>query len=386
MSVYAHFPVSGDDSVQAVREFLRGLLLEEVVEAVLVPAEIGRGGATQPALIADPARMDIANPLFPTLPINGACMVSLVAAKYPAPPEEGIQKRIAVVVRPCELRAVIELSKFQQIDLDRILTVGIDCVGTYEVSDLQNGRGESIERLRGVLRSARSAEPEPMGEHPYREACSICETPVPWNADIALHVIGVEDGILVEAQDRALMESLDLSPGADHSSHRESVDIFITHRRKRRKAVLDAFAAQMHANGSGIPGLMEAFELCQRCHNCTVVCPICYCKECLFRSDTFAHDPSRYMGWAKRKGATRLPGDTIAFHLTRLIHVSTSCVGCGLCSSACPADLPVDLLFQTVARRTQRLFDYVPGRDRDETVPVATFQVDELAVLGEREH
>jgi formate dehydrogenase (coenzyme F420) beta subunit len=117
-----------------------------------------------------------------------------------------------------------------------------------------------------------------------------------------------------------------------------------------------------------------------------VACPICYCKECLFRTDVFDHQPERYLGWAQRKGAARLPGDATSFHLTRLMHVSISCVGCGLCTSACPAGLPVDAIFQSVARRTQALFNYVPGRDPAEPLPLAAFKQDEFSALGTSEH
>jgi formate dehydrogenase subunit beta len=156
-----------------------------------------------------------------------------------------------------------------------------------------------------------------------------------------------------------------------------------TARRAARVQALDAMEARMHSGPEGSPGLMLDFEACQRCHNCTVACPICYCKECLFRTDSFRHEPRRYFGWAERKGAARLPGDTLTFQLTRLCHVTASCVGCGMCTSACPAELPVDLLFQTVARRTQALFDYVPGRSLQDPLPPATFERKEFVDLGE---
>jgi formate dehydrogenase subunit beta len=69
-----------------------------------------------------------------------------------------------------------------------------------------------------------------------------------------------------------------------------------------------------------------------------------------------------------------------------MCHVSTSCVGCGLCTSACPAGIPIDSYFQAVARRTQALFDYVPGAALDQPVPQTTFVRDEFVELGETEH
>jgi formate dehydrogenase subunit beta len=74
----------------------------------------------------------------------------------------------------------------------------------------------------------------------------------------------------------------------------------------------------------------------------------------------------------------RLPADTLLFHLTRLNHMVTSCMGCGLCESACPSDLPVARVFQAVGEKVQAIFDYVPGRDEDEQIPISTFREDEL--------
>jgi formate dehydrogenase subunit beta len=91
----------------------------------------------------------------------------------------------------------------------------------------------------------------------------------------------------------------------------------------------------------------------------------------------------KYIGWAKRKGAFRLPADTSLFHLTRLNHMVLSCVGCGMCTQACPADLPVGAVFRSVGHHLQDVFGYLPGRSVDEVLPLITFEEDEWTDLGE---
>jgi formate dehydrogenase subunit beta len=391
MSVFANLPVTAQGTLDTIRRFLAQLLSTGLVEAVLVPLETHDGRSVQPALVTDPAHMELANPLLPVIPISGARMVSLVTERL-ADVSNGqpvaMLPRIAVVMRPCELRATVELSKLRQVRYEQLLTIGIDCVGTYEVTDLKSVSGHPDGYTAAVLEAAQAASPDAPDGLPYRHACTICETPVAWNADISLHTIGVDSrqAVLLEVADESLLGSLGLTDSVDATAHWQAVEGLVAARHARREAELDAVAAQMQPREDGTPGLIEEFELCQRCHNCTVACPICYCKECLFRTSTFAHEPRRYMSWAKRKGAARLPGDTITFQLTRLSHVTTSCVGCGLCTSACPAHLPVDSLFQAVARQTQGLFNYVAGRDIHEPLPVATFQRDELVTLGEVQH
>ena len=124
--------------------------------------------------------------------------------------------------------------------------------------------------------------------------------------------------------------------------------------------------------------------VCQQCADphCMTVCPISYCKTCLFRGPVFDHDPIQYMQWAESKGALRLPSDTMLFHLTRMNHMALSCVGCGACTSACPADLPVASVFGAVGESVQAAFAYVPGRDMDEKLPLITFQENEWLEVG----
>jgi formate dehydrogenase subunit beta len=76
-------------------------------------------------------------------------------------------------------------------------------------------------------------------------------------------------------------------------------------------------------------------------------------------------------------------GDTLLFHMTRLNHMSTSCISCGMCTSACPSDIPVGIIFSAIGEQVQAEFEYVPGRDVAESLPLITFQPDEWTEIGE---
>jgi formate dehydrogenase subunit beta len=78
----------------------------------------------------------------------------------------------------------------------------------------------------------------------------------------------------------------------------------------------------------------------------------------------------------------RLPSDTLLFHLTRMLHMAHACVGCGMCSDACPVGIPVADLFRAVGQCVQQGFGYLPGRDPDEPMIIAEFREDELGGLG----
>jgi formate dehydrogenase subunit beta len=288
-------------------------------------------------------------------------------------------------MKPCELRAAVELAKLRQVSLEGLLTVAVDCAGTYEPRIVRSAE-DSLEALgEAMIVTARQGKSEPEKGPRLRHACTICVHPVAPQADLAVHFIGVgeEAGIVVELAEEGWAEPLGLTLGIEADSHRQAVSALVHTRQSRRNEDLDAITAEMSPRSDGTPGLVELFDQCQRCYNCSVACPLCYCKECLFRTETLRPEPRRFQALAGSRGLTRMPGDAIAFQLTRLNHVSTSCVGCGLCTSACPADLPIDAVFQAVARRTQGLFEYVPGRAVEDPLPATTFKRDEFVTLGE---
>ena len=77
-----------------------------------------------------------------------------------------------------------------------------------------------------------------------------------------------------------------------------------------------------------------------------------------------------------------MPPNTIFFQLGRLAHVSVSCVGCGMCTDVCPVDIPVSTIFSKVGASVQTLFDYLPGRDVTEELPLRTFEEEELTQVA----
>jgi formate dehydrogenase subunit beta len=210
-------------------------------------------------------------------------------------------------------------------------------------------------------------------------ACRACEYPLPENADLALHLLGadLQKGIPVTAGSEAgetLLRELDLS-GADTPGNREAaVESFIAKKIDCRDRM---FVDTAEAVGS-LEKLSRYFAACVNCYNCRVACPVCYCRECVFLTGAFEHEPHQYLRWAERKGAVKMPTDTVFYHLTRLAHMSTACVGCGQCSNACPNDIPVMELFRTVAYGTQEAFSYTAGSSVGDPPPLSVFREDEF--------
>ncbi|HID87259.1 MAG TPA: formate dehydrogenase [Anaerolineae bacterium] len=371
MSIKAILSVRDGDMLGTLRRFLADLLERGFVDVLLVPLEGPGGAGIAPALVTDPAQLERANPIAPAMPINAAVLVSALTRGEPG-------ARIGAVLRPCEIRALIELVKLKQAHLEPLIIIGVDCLGTYEVTDyvklVQAGGHPTAE----LLAQASQGDLTPLDGARFRAACQMCEAPLPTHADISIGLLGVEVGreILVELPE-GLAEELGLTP-TEVDRRQEAVEELIAARIKRRDEVF----AEVRERVKDIPGLLAQFATCIRCYNCTVACPLCYCKECLFRTPTFDHESDRYLRWAERKGAIRMPTDTLLFQLTRMNHMAVACVGCGLCESACPSDLPLTAIFRAVGSRVQALFDYLPGRSLEEELPLIAFREEELVELG----
>jgi len=368
--------VKNNDPIETLRVFFRDLLEKEVVEVLLIPKKLPSGDGYCQTLIRDPEMLVDVNPLAPTLPVQSARIISHLTITDPG-------RKVGAVLKSCEIRAVIELVKFLQVKLDRLILIGVDCMGTYEPSDyakMSRKKGEGVSITVGLLKGAREGKIESQDGYDLRLACQICEYPNPRNADIAIGLFGYDPQreIFIQLRDQLASELAEkgiLAISEEESASRDQViERLIEERIKRRDEVFDAF----RSGTKNLQDFMDALSTCIRCHNCMVACPICYCKECVFRTPTLEHKADQFLRWADRKGGVRMPTDTLLFHLIRLSHMVTSCIGCGLCDSACPNALPVATLFRVIGQRVQGMFDYTPGRSVDEEPPVATFREDEL--------
>jgi formate dehydrogenase subunit beta len=357
----------------AVRRLLAALLESGAVGAVLVPMAQPRGGHLTHALVSDPALLSRAWPLAPAMPVNAARLVAQLSSQPPDAP-------IAAVLRPCEERALVELVKLRQASLERIYPVVFDCPGACTESELAR-LAEAPDGIDGATAMVLAAAHEPEAPGPeLRAGCTICDRFGPGPvADVALELFGHPDWIGVGLSDRLAgaidLEALGLEhAGDDGDTAVTSAKLLQVRSRARERALerLDAMRAE------GVEGLLEAISGCVRCGNCQRACPICFCRRCTFETQTFEHEPEHYLGLARRLGATRMPGDALLFHLTRLAHVALSCASCGACEAACPRGIELTGLFVHVGRRVRGPFDYEPGRSLEEELPLATFEREEL--------
>jgi ferredoxin len=93
---------------------------------------------------------------------------------------------------------------------------------------------------------------------------------------------------------------------------------------------------------------MYEFQKCIKCYGCRNICPVCFCKECSLEHEELI-------------GVGVLPPEVPIFHLVRAVHMAGRCVDCGLCEDACPADIPLRLLYRKVNEIVVDVFGYETG-------------------------
>jgi formate dehydrogenase subunit beta len=357
-------PLQNASLDKTLNQFFRNLLEKKIVDALILPQAVLSGRSYAHTLIRDPKKIQNAAPFLPVMMTNGAKVVSSLTAWDP-------KQKLGVVLRACEIRALVELAKFKQASIDPLLLIGVDCLGTVESADFEkmadkSGEFDIQKYLSGVLSGKIDT---------LRTSCRQCVYPVPDDVDMNIGFIGVDlkKGIYVGASEE-IASKLSLEKANDPPKRKEMISQIVEDRKKKR----NRFLSDLKKRFKSVPDLLNEFARCKRCYNCRVECPICYCKECVFLTNIFDHKPDQYLRWAERKGATKLPAHTLLFHMTRLNHMVISCVECGMCSSACPNDLSVYDLFQYVGKDVQALFEYLPGMSIKDEPPLNTFKEKEL--------
>jgi formate dehydrogenase subunit beta len=344
------------------------MLENNAIDAVLAPMVQPKKGVMQ-TLVTSKQYLDTLDPFAPVVPVNGARIASSLTSNPSG-------KRIAMVLRSCEVRALVELVKLKQAILDDVLLVGMDCFGRYENADFlkyQAAGGNSESFVENGLAGKTEAHGCDVAG-----ACKICEYPATDNVDVRLCAMGSGAGTLyIEAVTEKGEEALTkagLKFGDAPAGREDTMKKIKTARTEAR----DKLFAAYRENTGTFDALEDRLAACVNCYNCRVACPVCYCKECVFVTDTFRHKGEQFIGWANHQGKLKMPTDTSFYHLTRITHISAFCVGCGQCTSACPNDIDLMPIFRTSAEKTQARFNYLAGRSVDEPQPLSVFDSDEL--------
>jgi formate dehydrogenase subunit beta len=301
---------SRGDPLGALQSFLQ-TLWEQTDMSIFVVAPNGNG-----YVLEAPGELEHVNPFRPLMKLNTAKLVVETARKRP-------DQRIGALLRPCEMRALKEMAARGAVKRERVLTVCVDCLGTFPAEEFEwraerSARGLTKEALRFAPQGGISA-------YRYRPACQMCAEPGATEADVNIGVFGlpVRQSLQVNANNGDIVLT-NLTDGlADEGMvlKREQMLAKIAERHGRtRERVIHGLEKDLPTD---LNALLDQFDACGGCQTCMDVCPIC------------AVDHPR-----KAKDGRFIREDVINWLV--------SCAGCGMCEQSCPQHQPLSAIFSHI--------------------------------------
>ena len=282
-------------------------------------------------------------------------------------------KKVAITVKPCDMRAVEELITRHKINRDNIYLIGLNCGGTvspvsgrkmidlfYE-ADPDDVVSEEIDKGKFIIELADDLEEEGYGR---RNNCQRCDVKIPRKANIACGNWGAEDGwTFIEINDEKGQELIDGAKKAGILETKNPAQGAIDGREKV-EGIMIKMAKKVQDATYPTVSEMDEWSRCISCYACRDVCPICWCFEnCELNKPYF-------------KDEQNIPPTPIAFQGVRLSHMSFSCVDCGQCDDVCPMDIPVSLIFDKLQNFNRT--GYVAGVSDDIKPPLYSPEKTEL--------
>ncbi len=351
---------------------LKNMLQNECFDAILIPMRVPAKDSYAWILVKNKELLDDANPIAPIMPVQGAKALSSFSRKG----EQNL--KIAALMKPCEIRAAIELSKLNQVNLENVTLISYDCPGALPMSNYLDDPEKAEKQFNGLLSKL------DFEKNSVKPVCQICNEfsllPV---CDLHFSFLGSGPNSIIlipnSIRGKEILEKMSMKFSEDISEWAQ----LINEQKKKRETKKKERFKQIKNMVEGFDSLMDTFSNCIGCHNCRSACPICYCRQCYFDSESAKSETDLVLLKAKNRRSISFPADRIMFQVGRMSHMSLSCVSCGLCTDACPVSIPVAELFSYVANSTQEQFGYKSGEDKGEPIPLKTFKLEEVGGIKE---
>ena len=353
-----------------IGDFFKKCLEKGVFDAVILPVRVPAKDSYAWILMNDPSLVDQANPVPPVMPVQGAKALKALTRKG-----NGIIN-VGTIMRSCEIRAAIELSKLNQVNLEKITLISYDCPGAVPMRDY-NSVPDEMEKLFEDVLSDKNFESDKM-----KEVCGMCVDFSSSPADLHFGFAGLENETVLVANSekgKSVLNNLNMECSADLSQWEKNISRIKEKKSQNRVEIYK----DVKPTVEGLDNLQATFVKCIGCHNCQSACPICYCRQCYFDSGASKQTADYLQHKAEKRGGIGFPRDKIMFQVGRMSHMSLSCVSCGQCMDACPVDIPVAKIFSYVAAKTQDTFEYYAGDTAGEAIPLKVYKQDELDKIHE---
>lgn len=309
------------DPLGTVRELVESIWQAYELDSMIAPMN-GSPSKTGPIMLSKREDIQNLNPFAPLMPINAAKMVPSLLA-------DNAHIKAAAMLRPCEMRTLIEMTKHNGLQIDDLLTISVDCLGTLPLDEYQ-WRLERKGSTKGLTEDAlQFSKQGGIVRYRYRSACQVCVSPEATTADINIAILGlpVRKHILVSTKNALIAEKLNLPKWAQIDipqdileGHQRVTTRLVQRSENTRERIANGLAELLPEN---VGALLSQFETCNDCSACLDVCPLCD-MHYPQRQESGKYAKEEIMGWL------------------------ISCSGCGICEQSCPQHLPLTIIFNHI--------------------------------------
>ncbi len=268
----------------------------------------------------------------------------------------GKNQKIGLIARPCDIRALIELAKIRQVNLDNLFIIALEEQGLMLDVSKNLKKAKNIDPSKiikekvdddGIIFLFDDGKTKKV-EMDIADNCSRCSQKKPVMADISISNIGLpidSNSVILKVYSEKGAELLEKSgievkdlPNDIKNAHEEKMKEILEAAEQKWAKDLEEW------NQLSQEQKIEQLLKCTMCGMCIRACPVCYCVDCILQQ--------------KRKDKNI---DNVSYQLTRIAHVADRCVQCGKCSNNCPVDLPLSLIFQALKKQFAEKFNYRAG-------------------------
>jgi formate dehydrogenase subunit beta len=339
----------------AVTTLLKHALESGMVDAVFAVKKGQDIYDAVPALITDPAELvNTAGSLH-----CGTLLLSKLVKKWLG---GASNMKIGITVKGCDMMALLELAKRGDVNLDNIITIGLNCGGSVSAVtaremiaekfgvDPDAVHKEEIDKGQFIIEygdehkgiSIDELEDEGYGR---RSNCRRCKYKIPRQADLACGnwgVIGPKAGkaTFVEVCSDKGAELLNKAVEAGVLATEAPIEKGLVIRGKVEGAMFklgDKWRAKdFAALGNDLWGtIQKETSRCIKCYSCIESCPVCFTAA------------DELKGPSLMVESGKVPPNPM-FHLRRFAHISDTCINCGQCEELCPMDIPLALFSHAI--------------------------------------
>lgn len=284
------------------------------------------------------------------------------AAKYLHKSVQGAMKeKVGLIARPCDTRALIELAKIKQVNLDNLFIIAIEDRGLLPKAGRDIKKIKDIDPAKiirekvgdkGLIVKMDDGSTKEL-DLAVAENCLRCYRKLPVIADLSISDLGIpiDSGEIIikvfsDKGDNVLEKSginKKSLPEDIKKAHNQKYEEVIAKAKEKRAKDLEEWAKVPQEEK------LERLKKCTACGMCIRGCPVCYCVDCILLS--------------KKKDKII---DNVTYQLTRIAHDADRCVECGNCDNNCPMNLPLSLYFQSLTEAFKQKFKYESGLSVDD--------------------